>query len=218
LKCRELAAELLAAPLDELEWHEGEILWRGGPNRAIGLAELVERAEAAGLDPLARLDVTSRFEMTDIAYANGCHAAVVEIDLPTGIIRVLDYAITHDCGRIANPLLVEGQIMGGVVQGIGSTLFEALTFDAEGQPEVRGLWEYILPTAATVPQFALRHVETPSPLNPLGMKGAGEGGLTGAPAALVNAIADALGPYGVSPDTSGPFTPAFVRGLLRGAV
>jgi carbon-monoxide dehydrogenase large subunit len=155
--------------------------------------------------------------MSAIAYANGCHAAVVEIDVETGVVRVLDYAVTHDCGRIANPLLVEGQIMGGVMQGIGSTLFETLTFDGQGEPEMRGFWDYILPTAAIAPRFILRHLETPSPLNPLGMKGAGEGGLTGTPAALVNAIADALRPHGVAPMGSGPFTPPAVRQLLRQA-
>lgn len=217
VKARELAAELLDAPIEALDWSDGAIVWRCGPNAPIGLPELVRRAEAAGLDPLSRLDATARFDMTQIAYANGCHAAVVEVDVETGIIRVLDYAVTHDCGRIANPLLVEGQIMGGVMQGIGSTLFETLTYDAEGAPEMHGLWDYILPTAATAPRFTLRHLETPSPLNPLGMKGAGEGGFTGTPAALVNAIADALGRHGVVPNSSGPFTPPYVRQLLRHA-
>ena len=217
LKARTLAAELLVAPLDALDWSDGEIVWHGGLNAPLGLAELVGRADAAGLAPLSRLDATARFDMTAITYANGCHAAVVEVDTETGVIRVLDYAVTHDCGRIANPLLVEGQIMGGVMQGIGATLFETLTYDAQGQPGMRGLWDYILPTAATAPRFILRHLETPSPLNPLGMKGAGEGGLTGTPAAVVNAIADALRPHGVVLTGSGPFTPPAVRQLLRQA-
>jgi carbon-monoxide dehydrogenase large subunit len=216
-EARALAAELLDAPLDALDWSDGDIVWRGGMNAPMSLRELVRSAEAAGLDPLSRLDVATRFEMSAIAYANGCHAAVVEIDVETGVVRVLDYAVTHDCGRIANPLLVEGQIMGGVMQGIGSTLFETLTFDGQGEPEMRGFWDYILPTAAIAPRFILRHLETPSPLNPLGMKGAGEGGLTGTPAALVNAIADALRPHGVAPMGSGPFTPPAVRQLLRQA-
>jgi carbon-monoxide dehydrogenase large subunit len=137
------------------------------------------------------------------------------VDLATGIVRVVDYAVTHDCGRVANPLLVDGQIMGGVVQGLGAALFEELVYDAAGVPLVRGFGDYVLPTAATVPNFMLRHIETPSPLNPLGMKGAGEAGCTGAAAAIVNAIADALAPFGVAPVGAGPFSPSHIRTLLR---
>jgi carbon-monoxide dehydrogenase large subunit len=179
-----------------------------------GLSEL---AISAGIDPTARLDTTAVFEDVGVAHASGCHAAVVSVDLATGIVGVLDYAVTHDCGRVANPLLVDGQIMGGVVQGLGSALFEALEYDAEGVPLARGFGEYVLPTAATAPHFTLRHIETPSPLNPLGMKGAGEAGCTGAAAAIVNGIADALAPLGVATAGCGPFTPAHVRELLRHA-
>jgi len=171
----------------------------------------------AGIDAGKRLDAHAVFEDAGITYASGCHAAVVTVDIATGIVRVLDYAVTHDCGRVANPLLVDGQIMGGVVQGLGTALFEALLYDSDGLPLSRGFGEYVLPTAATVPRFALRHIETPSPLNPLGMKGAGEAGCTGAAAAIVNAIADALAPFGVVPAGCGPFSPARVRELLRSA-
>ena len=140
-----------------------------------------------------------------------------QYDHSAGVIRVLDYAVTHDCGRVANPLLVDGQIMGGVVQGLGTALFEELLYDSDGLPLARGFGEYVLPTAATVPHFVLRHIETPSPLNPLGMKGAGEAGCTGAAAAIVNAIGDALAPFGVMPAGCGPFSPAHVRELLRNA-
>jgi aerobic carbon-monoxide dehydrogenase large subunit len=104
-----------------------------------------------------------------------------------------------------------------VVQGLGAALFEELLYDSGGLPLSRGFGEYVLPTAATAPHFALRHIETPSPLNPLGMKGAGEAGCTGAAAAIVNAIADALAPFGVVPAGCGPFSPARVRELLRNA-
>jgi carbon-monoxide dehydrogenase large subunit len=107
--------------------------------------------------------------------------------------------------------------MGGVVQGIGAALFEALTYDPDGRPLARGFGDYILPTAATVPNFTLHHIETPSPRNPLGMKGAGEAGCTGAAAAVVNAIADALEAFGVAAIGAGPFSPARVRELLRQA-
>ena len=143
----------------------------------------------------------------------------MSVDVATGIVTVLDYAVTHDCGRVANPLLVDGQIMGGVVQGLGTALFEALQYDADGLPLVRGFGDYVLPTAATAPRFELRHLETPSPLNPLGMKGAGEAGCTGAAAAIVNAIADALADAlaasGAVPSGGGPFSPTAIRKLLR---
>jgi carbon-monoxide dehydrogenase large subunit len=141
---------------------------------------------------------------------------VVLVDIATGMVRVIDYAVTHDCGRIANPLLVDGQIMGGVIQGLGTALFEALRYDSQGLPLARGFGDYVLPTAATTPRFALRHIETPSPHNPLGMKGAGEAGCTGAAAAIVNAIADALTRFGVVPGC-GPFSPDHVHELLRNA-
>ena len=96
-------------------------------------------ARAAGIDATERLEAHARFDDAGISYASGCHAAVVTVDIPTGIVRVLDYAVTHDCGRVANPTLVDGQIMGGVVQGLGAALFEALQYDSDGLPLSRGL-------------------------------------------------------------------------------
>jgi carbon-monoxide dehydrogenase large subunit len=226
IAARTAMAELRGVPLDAIAWDNGRLMQldareddaRGDDARgddaqrgSLSLRELVAR-----VDP-AVLDVQATFADPGVAYANGCHAAVVEVDRATGVIRVLDYAVAHDCGRVANPLLVDGQIMGGVVQGLGSALFETLAFDDAGAPLVQGLWEYILPTAAVTPHFTLRHLETPSPLNPLGMKGAGEAGFTGALGAVVNAIADALAPFGVAPGGSGPFTPAHVLELLSKA-
>jgi carbon-monoxide dehydrogenase large subunit len=208
LSARTAAAELRDVSLESIGWENGCLIEHGSATEPLSLQDL-----AARLSPRV-LDVQATFADPGIAHANGCHAAVVEVDRATGIIRVLEYAVAHDCGRVANPLLVDGQIMGGVVQGLGSVLFETLAFDPAGAPLVQGLWEYILPTAAVIPNFTLRHLETPSPLNPLGMKGAGESGFTGAAAAIVNAIADALAPFGVEPGGSGPFTPAYVLELL----
>jgi carbon-monoxide dehydrogenase large subunit len=207
LSARTAAAELRDVSLESIGWENGWLIEHGSATEPLSLQDL-----AARLSPRV-LDVQATFADPGIAHANGCHAAVVEVDRATGIIRVLDYAVAHDCGRVANPLLVDGQIMGGVVQALGSVLFETLAFDPAGAPLVQGLWEYILPTAAVIPNFTLRHLETPSPLNPLGMKGAGESGFTGAAAAIVNAIADALAPAGIEPEGSGPFTPACVLEL-----
>jgi carbon-monoxide dehydrogenase large subunit len=216
LQARRLFAELRGVSVESIVWENGGLIERDSTSEVMTLQHLSQLALSAGIDATQRLDARAVFEDAGIAHASGCHAAVVTVDVATGIVRVLDYAVTHDCGRIANPLLVDGQIMGGVVQGLGAALFEELLYDAEGLPRARGFGDYVLPTAATAPHFVLRHIETPSPLNPLGMKGAGEAGCTGAAAAIVNALSDALGPFGVVPDC-GPFSPAHVRELLRNA-
>jgi carbon-monoxide dehydrogenase large subunit len=213
---RALLAELRNVPLESIVWDTGLLIEHGGHREPMTLQALCEFARSAGIDPLERLDVHAEFPDVGTAHASGCHAAVVSVDITTGSVQVLDYAVTHDCGRLANPLLVDGQIMGGVVQGLGTALFEALRYDAHGLPLTHGFGEYLLPTAATAPRFALRHLETPSPLNPLGMKGAGEAGCTGAAAAIVNAVADALTPFGVAPGC-GPFSPDHVLELLSAA-
>jgi len=217
VKARTLLAELRGTSVENIVWERGALVERAGASGPMTLQSLGRFALSAGIDAAERLDARAKFEDAGISHASGCHAAVVSVDIATGIVRVIDYAVTHDCGRVANPLLVDGQIMGGVVQGLGTALFEELLYDSNGLPLSRGFGEYILPTAATVPRFVLRHLETPSPLNPLGMKGAGEAGCTGAAAAIVNAIADALAPFGVVPAGCGPFSPARIRGLLRSA-
>jgi carbon-monoxide dehydrogenase large subunit len=216
-KSRALLARLRGVPPDTVIWDQGSLREQGRDLPPVTLRELLALAQAAGVDAAASLDSRGVFEDAGASYASGCHAAVVAIDVATGVVRVLDYAVTHDCGRIANPLLVDGQIMGGVVQGLGAALFEELLYDEEGRPLARGFGDYVLPSAATVPRFVLRHLETPSPLNPLGMKGAGEAGCTGAAAAIVNAIADALHPLGVAAPLRGAFSPARIRALLRNA-
>jgi aerobic carbon-monoxide dehydrogenase large subunit len=213
----QLAADLRGSRLEDIVWKDGVLLDRTSPEPGMRLAGLVRQAEASGLAPTRRLDATARYDDDAVSWASACHAAVVEVDRATGVIRVLDYAVTHDCGRVANPLLVDGQIMGGVVQGLGQCLFEAIRYDQLGTPLSKGYMDYVLPTAATVPRFILRHIETPSPLNPLGMKGAGEAGCSGALAAITNAIADALGPQITVPNGSGPFAPECMREILQRA-
>jgi carbon-monoxide dehydrogenase large subunit len=216
-QARKLAAELRGTSVEDIAWRNGVLVESNRPYEPITLGSLMEEAEAQGLPPRGQLNVMAHFEESGVVFASACHAAVLEIDQGTGAIRVLDYAVTHDCGRVANPLLVDGQIMGGVLQGLGGCLFEAIEYDEAGVPLTKSYMDYVLPTAATVPRFILRHIETPSPLNPLGMKGAGEAGCSGAVGAIVTAIADALG-YGVKlPGGSGPFTPAVIRGILRNA-
>ena len=214
-QARQLAADLRGSRLEDVIWKDGLLIDRSRPAESVTLAALMMQAAAAGLEPTSRLDATARYDDDSVSWASACHAAVVELDRGTGVIRILDYAVTHDCGRVANPLLVDGQIMGGVVQGLGQSLFEAIRYDPSGLPLSHGYMDYVLPTAATVPRFILRHIETPSPLNPLGMKGAGEAGCSGALAAIANAIADALGTQVSVPNGSGPFTPDCVHEILH---
>ena len=132
-------------------------------------------------------------------YANGTNIAVVEIEPETGHTRVVDYFVAHDCGRIINPVLVDGQIVGGVAHGISNVLFERMIYDRDsGQPQTTNYGEYLLLTAPDMPRMHLQHMETPSPWNPIGVKGAGEGGTIPSLAAVVSAVEDALSSYGVT--------------------
>ena len=151
-----------------------------------------------------------------MAWANATHAAVVKVDVETGVVDILDYAVVHDCGPRINPVIVDGQIVGGVLQGIGGALYEDLAYSDEGQPLAVSFMDYLLPTAAESPSVELAHFDSPSPAMPLGVKGVGEGGTCGPIAALGNAIADALDEFGVDVTTS-PFSPAAVRALIRNA-
>jgi carbon-monoxide dehydrogenase large subunit len=130
-------------------------------------------------------------------YSSGAHVAIVEVDPETGTVRILKYVAVDDCGTMINPMVVEGQVHGGIAHGIGNALLEEVVYDDAGQLATGTLMDYALPRAADVPGLEVHHVVTPSPLNPLGVKGAGEGGTLPAPAAIANAVADALRPLGV---------------------
>jgi carbon-monoxide dehydrogenase large subunit len=141
---------------------------------------------------------------------------VAEVDVFTGGVTLLDYTVAHDSGTIINPLIVDGQVQGGVAHGIGNALFEWMKYDDEAQPLTTTFADYLLPTAADVPSCHIEHIETPNPLNPLGVKGAGEGGTIPAPAAIVSAIEDALTPFGVH-FAEAPLTPERIVAALRAA-
>jgi carbon-monoxide dehydrogenase large subunit len=142
--------------------------------------------------------------------------AEVEVDPLTGGVTILNYAVAHDSGNIINPMIVDGQVQGGVAHGIGNALFEFMKYDAGGQPLTTSFADYLLPAAPEVPACAIEHVETPNPLNPLGVKGAGEGGTIPAPAAIISAIEDALTEFGVR-FAEMPLTPDRIVAALRDA-
>ncbi len=214
-KALKLAAEVLEAPIDELDIVAGEVFARDSPEEAVSLRQLAilanpvrvayeEAAQAASqfadriipaMDILGApgLEATAFFAPDKPTYANGCHAAIVEVDPELCQIEILHYVAVHDCGRVINPTLVEGQIFGGVVQGIGGSFYEKIHYDESGQLVNGNFADYLLPYSSEVPRIVTGHVETPSPLNPLGLKGAGEAGLIPVAAAVVGAIEDATG-------------------------
>jgi carbon-monoxide dehydrogenase large subunit len=162
----------------------------------------------AGLEASARY----RAENGSI-WVNASHVCTCEVDVVTGHVQLLRYIVSEDCGPMINPNVVEGQIAGGVAQGIGGVLFEHLEYDEQGNPVTTTFMDYLLPTASEVPIIEYGHIETPSP-GPGGYKGVGEGGAIGAPPAVVNAVADALAPFGVSV-TQLPLTPSRIMALLE---
>jgi carbon-monoxide dehydrogenase large subunit len=219
-KATKLAGHLLEVSEVDLEWKQDRVQVKGAPTRGFTLGELSARASAwnrlpEGMD--FNLEATHHFKVPNASYANAAQIAVVEIDIETGRLKILRYGVAHDCGRVINPMIVEGQVVGGVVQGMGGTLHEELIYGSNGQLLTTGVMDYPMPVAGEMPTIQLAHMETPSPHNPNGMKGAGEGGLTGAPAALANAIEDALRPFGVRINDDGPFTPTKILALLKEA-
>src|SRR5882672_4714406 len=199
-KIRVVAGTLLEAHADDIELADARAAVRGAPDRALGYAELARtvhfRSNALkGLEP--SLEATVHYTNPQAwTFTNGAHLAVVEVDVETGRVSVLRYVAVDDCGRVVNPALVEGQIAGGVAQGLGGALMEQCAYDEAGQPLCGTLMDYAVPTAADVPPLELHHLETPAPSIAGGYKGAGEAGTTGAPAAILNAVNDALAPFG----------------------
>jgi carbon-monoxide dehydrogenase large subunit len=199
-KIRAAAGVLLEAHADDIELREARAGVRGAPDRALAYADLARtvhfRSNALrGLEP--SLEATVHYtNQQPWTFTNGAHLSVVEVDVETGRVRVLRYVAVDDCGRIVNPALVEGQIAGGIAQGLGGALVEHCAYDETGQLLTATLMDYAVPTAADVPPLELHHLETPAPSIAGGFKGAGEAGTTGAPAAILNAVNDALAPFG----------------------
>ena len=198
-KARSVAARALECDPHDIVLAEGRAHVKGAPDRGLGLAELATLAQrpdvvrALGEPGLA---ATRYVSPTSVTWASGVHVATVEVDGETGAVRVLAYHAVHDAGHEINPLVVEGQTQGGAVQGIGAALGEEIVYDASGQVLTGSLMDYALPRADSVPAIGVASSDSPSPLNPLGLKGTGEGSAVPGPAAIANAVADALGPGG----------------------
>jgi CO/xanthine dehydrogenase Mo-binding subunit len=159
------------------------------------------------------LEARAFFAPERATWASGQHAAIIEVDPLTGAVRFLRYWVVHDCGTVVNPTIVEGQIHGGVAQGIGGALLERLAFDDTGQLLNASFMDFLMPTVAEVPRIEVAHLETPSPLNPLGIKGVGEAGAIPVPALVAEAIEDALAPFSVRIHEM-PLSPSRLRELI----
>jgi carbon-monoxide dehydrogenase large subunit len=192
----------------------------GAPATALSWATLAEAvADPArrppGMDSEDGLAAEVTFEQAGSTYPFGAHVAVVEVDVETGLVRLVRHVAVDDSGRLLNPLLAEGQVHGGIAQGAAQALFEEVRYDADGNNLSGSLATYAMPSAAELPSFETAHMETPSPLNPLGAKGIGESGAIGSTPAVHNAVVDALRPYGVT-DIDMPTTPERVwRAIQR---
>ncbi|HEU5298690.1 MAG TPA: xanthine dehydrogenase family protein molybdopterin-binding subunit [bacterium] len=218
-KALKVAATRLEARVEDLELADGKVFVRGTPGRAFALAEIAVAANPLrGTIPeeweQPGLEASRYFAPPRGTFPNGAHACVIEIDDRTGMLKVLRYVVVHDCGRVINPLILDGQIRGGVAQGLGGAFYEKLVYDEQGQLLTQTFMDYLLPTATEVPDVEIGHLETPSPLNPLGVKGAGEAGVIPVGALIAQAVDDALDDLGVRV-TEMPLSPSRLLEIIR---
>ena len=200
-KARALASHLLEVDADDLNFSEGRFSVKGVPKKGLTIQQIAQQVHTTKnlpkkMDP--RLSAESTFEPSNFTFPFGTHICVVEVEPQTGRIEIEKYISVDDCGKVINPLLVDGQIQGGIVQGMGQALFEEVIYDENGQLLTGSLMDYALPRAADLPRLNLTRTETPTPVNPLGIKGIGEAGTIGSTPAVVNAVVDALAPFGVT--------------------
>ena len=197
-----IAAHLLECAPADLELRDGGVAVVGVPGAAVSLQKIAQAARPGWDNPRpqeveAGLEEIYYWQPPTVTWSYAVHVAIVEVDRETGRVSIDKYAVAHDCGVVVNPMLVEGQVMGGTAQGLGGILCEAILYDSNGQLLTGSLMDYALPTASDIPAMQIVHQHSPSPLNPLGVKGVGEGGAVAPPVAIANAVCDALAPFGV---------------------
>jgi carbon-monoxide dehydrogenase large subunit len=214
-RARSIAAEYFEVGAEDVTYEAG--LFRiVGTDRTVALLDLPRRLREAGLVPAEKLDGIEKLDAANPTFPNGCHVAELEIDPATGACALLAYTAVDDCGTVLNEAAVEGQVMGGVAQGLGQCLLEECVYDADGQIVTASFMDYAMPRADNVPEFRLGFMPVPTPATPLGAKGAGEAGTTGALPAIMNAISDALAQIGAEP-VSMPATPEKLWQAIRRA-
>jgi aerobic carbon-monoxide dehydrogenase large subunit len=190
----------MEAPPESLEFGEGKVFLQSDPSKFIRFQQVVEAAYGfkAGVPNIEPgLEATSAYEPSNCLFPFGTHVAVVEVDRETGEVTFRRYIAVDDCGNVINPMLVEGQVHGGIAQGLAQALYEEVVYDENGQLLSGSLMDYAVPKAAMMPFMELDSTVTPTPVNPLGVKGVGEAGTIGSTPAVVNAVLDALAPFGI---------------------
>jgi carbon-monoxide dehydrogenase large subunit len=218
-KARVLAAHELEVAVEDLELDGGTFSVRGAPDRSRTITDLAVSAWhahdlPAGFEP--NLEATAVWDPPNFTWPGGTHVCVVEVDTETGATEVVRYVAVDDCGTVINPMIVEGQVHGGVAQGIAEALFEEAMYDEQGNLMTSSMTQYLVPAASEMPSFVLDRTETPSTTNPLGVKGIGEAGTIASPPAVINAVVDALAHLGVT-DVGKPASPERVWRAIRAA-
>ena len=218
-KALKIASQLLDVAESDLEVEGDRIQATSMREKSASFGEIARTvagtagyALPAGVTP--GLEATEHVVIDDMAHANGTAVVEVEVDVETGAVEILKFVALHDCGRIVSPMLVDGQILGGTAHGIGNALFEWMGYDDNAQPVTTNLGEYLLVTATEMPHIEILHHESPTPLNPLGVKGIGECGVIPVAAAIISAIEDALMPFGVHL-AQAPISPAQIVALIE---
>ncbi len=220
-KILRVASAWLEAQPEELTLEDGKVFVAARPERRCTVANIAEALAGspgyslpAGMEP--GLQAAVDFQPVGLSYSNGTHMVEVEVDPETGVVAILRYLIVHDCGTIVHPKMLEGQVVGGTVHGISSSLYEWMRYGEDGQPLTCTYIDYLLSSAEVSPRIEVHHMHSPTPFNPLGIKGAGEGGTIGAMPAMASAVEDALRPYGVVIRDI-PMTPVRLSALVRAA-
>jgi carbon-monoxide dehydrogenase large subunit len=218
-KARRIAAHLMEANEADVEWKDGKFVVKGSPDQGKNFAEVALMANVAwnmpaGMEP--GLEATAFFDPSNFVYPFGTHICTVEVNPDTGETRILRYIAVDDCGPRINPMIADGQVHGGVIQGIGEAMQEIVIYSEDGQLASGTMMDYAVPKASQMPKIETDHTVTPSPVNPLGVKGIGEAGTIASAAAVVGAVCDALAPFGIT-HIDKPLTPARVWAAIQAA-
>jgi carbon-monoxide dehydrogenase large subunit len=220
-KALKVAAHLLETGVEDLELRDGRVEVVGAPGSGLSLREVAEAVSGVpGYSMPGKfepgLESMQSFLPNALTYGMGCHAVEVEVDVETGRVRILHYVVVNDSGKLINPMIVEGQLVGGTAHAIGNALYEWMGYSDDAQPLTTTFADYLLPSSTEVPNIELHFLQSPSPLNPLGVKGVGESGCVPAAGAIVAAVEDAVSPFGITIGEY-PVTPAKLFGLIEAA-
>jgi carbon-monoxide dehydrogenase large subunit len=221
-KIKLIGAHLLKQPVANVRIEDAKVIACDDPSLSVDFIEITRAAYLRperlppGTEPLLMATAAYRTERDTGAWSYGTHATLVAVDPATGVVKILDYVIAHDCGTIVNPMIVSGQMMGGLAQGIGTALFEEMPYDSNGQPLASTFMDYLVPGAPEVPDARIIHLNVPSPITRYGIKGMGEGGAIPPPAALANAVNDAICSLGAEINET-PMTPYRIIAAVQAA-